>query len=264
MRAGTYTIRGGTVGRERLRVLSAVMAPTTATLLDRVGIPGSATCIDVGCGGGEVTAMLATRAIDGRVIGTDADEVKVELAGAEAAANVELIVEDVATTVERGLFVDVVYARFLLSHLGDGRRWVRALGGLLAPGGVLIIEDTHIAGAWCAPRSAAFERASTSTRAPCGPTAAIRTSARSSRRTWSRPGSSTSVSTSPSRRPWSATASGSSASRSTRCVTRPWPPGRPTMRRSTASSPSSTPSSGGPTRVVTTAQVVQTWGRRPR
>jgi SAM-dependent methyltransferase len=135
------------------------MAPNTAALLDRVGIPSNATCIDVGCGGGEVTAMFAARATHGRVIGTDADEVKVELARAELPANVELVVEDAATTVERGPFADVVYARFLLSHLGDGRRWVQALSGLLAPGGVLIIEDTHIAGAWCAPPSAEFERA---------------------------------------------------------------------------------------------------------
>jgi SAM-dependent methyltransferase len=159
MRAGTYTIRGGTVGRERLRVLSSVMAPNTAALLDRVGIACDATCIDVGCGGGDVTAMLAARATHGRVIGTDADEVKVALARAELPANVELVVEDVATTVARRPFADVVYARFLLSHLGDGQRWVEALASLLVPGGLLVLEDTHIAGAWCAPPSAAFDRA---------------------------------------------------------------------------------------------------------
>ena len=51
-----------------------------------------------------------------------------------------------------------MYSRFLLSHLGDPGRWVRALAGLLAPGGVLVLEDTHIAGAWCAPPSATFDR----------------------------------------------------------------------------------------------------------
>ncbi len=73
-------------------------------------------------------------------------------------ADVELAAEDVATTVGRGPFADVVYSRFLLSHLGDPGRWVRALAGLLAPGGVLVLEDTHIAGAWCAPPSATFDR----------------------------------------------------------------------------------------------------------
>jgi SAM-dependent methyltransferase len=159
MRAGTYTIRGGTAGRERLRILSAVMAPNTSALLDRLDIARDATCIDVGCGGGDVTAMLAARATEGRVIGTDADEVKVALARAELPANVELVVEDVATTVGRGPFADVVYARFLLSHLGDGQRWAGALASLLVPGGLLVLEDTHIAAAWCAPPSAAFDRA---------------------------------------------------------------------------------------------------------
>ena len=210
--------------------------------------PSNATCIDVGCGGGEVTAMFAARATHGRVIGTDADEVKVELARAEAAANVELVVEDAATTVERGPFADVVYARFLLSHLGDGRRWVQALSGLLAPGGVLILEDTHIAGAWCAPPSAAFERAvdiysctgagqrRRSGHRPAAPAAPRRSRARR-RRCPHRPAGCA------GRRPQADPAPDARR----RCDTRQWPPGRPTMPRSTTSSPSSTSSSGGPT-----------------
>ena len=39
MSAERYVIQGGVEGRERLRVLSRVMRPTTLALLDRVGIP---------------------------------------------------------------------------------------------------------------------------------------------------------------------------------------------------------------------------------
>ena len=240
MSTGTYTIRGGTVGRERLRVLSSVMAPNTAALLDRVGIACDATCIDVGCGGGDVTAMLAARATDGRVIGTDADEVKVGLAPADLPANVELVVEDVATTVGRRPFADVVYARFLLSHLGDGRRWVDALAGLLLPGGLLVLEDTHSPARGVRPDRRRSTAPSTSTAGRCGPTVGIPTSGHSCRRTSLQPGSSTSASTWSNRRHSPATASASNASRSTPCATRRWLRAPPMTPRSTTCCSSST------------------------
>jgi 2-polyprenyl-3-methyl-5-hydroxy-6-metoxy-1,4-benzoquinol methylase len=54
-----YIIRGGVEGRERLRVLARVMRPTTLNLFDRVGIRPGMACLDVGCGGGDVTFELA-------------------------------------------------------------------------------------------------------------------------------------------------------------------------------------------------------------
>jgi hypothetical protein len=52
---GHYVIRGGGDGRERLRLLSGVMRPYTLRLFDRLGIPEGMSCLDVGCGGGDVT-----------------------------------------------------------------------------------------------------------------------------------------------------------------------------------------------------------------
>jgi 2-polyprenyl-3-methyl-5-hydroxy-6-metoxy-1,4-benzoquinol methylase len=75
-------IRGGVQGRERLRVLARVIWPTTSTLLSRVGIAPTARCLDLGCGGGDVTRALAGIASDGFVVGADL-ETKLELARAE-------------------------------------------------------------------------------------------------------------------------------------------------------------------------------------
>jgi SAM-dependent methyltransferase len=153
-----YVIRGGEVGRDRLRVLSGVLGVSTAALLDRVGMPRDATCLDVGCGGGDVTAMLAARAPSGRVVGTDRDAVTIDLARIGSAPNVEFRVEDIADTIASGTRYDVVYARFLLSHLPDAAGWVGALAEIVAPGGALVVEDVRISGAFCSPPSAAFER----------------------------------------------------------------------------------------------------------
>src|SRR5215831_4707380 len=80
-----YVIRGGVEGRERLRVLSRVMQPTTLHLLRRAGVRPGMACMDAGCGGGDVAFDLA-RIVgpEGRVVGVDFDEVKLELARNEA------------------------------------------------------------------------------------------------------------------------------------------------------------------------------------
>src|SRR5262245_32107632 len=69
-----YAIRGGNEGKERLDVLARVLLPTTTQLLDRVGLIRGMKCLDVGCGGGHVTILMArTVGPEGCVIGTDTD-----------------------------------------------------------------------------------------------------------------------------------------------------------------------------------------------
>src|SRR5262245_60303771 len=81
----TYVIRGGVEGRERLRLLSEVMGSSTRALLAEVGIPTGSICLDVGCGGGDVTFQLArTVGPTGRVVGVDLDEIKLDIARREA------------------------------------------------------------------------------------------------------------------------------------------------------------------------------------
>jgi SAM-dependent methyltransferase len=156
--SASYAITGGEVGRDRLRLLSSVFEATTGSLLDRVGIAEEARCLDAGCGGGDVTRMLAVRALAGRVVGVDRDAVKVASAAVDAPVNVDLRVEDLAHTVQTEDRYDVVYARFVLSHLADPARWVDALAQLVDPGGALVLEDIRMDGSFCAPTLEALDR----------------------------------------------------------------------------------------------------------
>ena len=118
----SYVIRGGIQGRERLRVLSRIMHESTTRLLDRVGLESGMTCLDAGCGGGDATLELARRVgPDGKVLGIDMDATKIEIARAEAVAsgvtNVEYRVGRVDDPMDASF--DVIYARFLLTHLPD-------------------------------------------------------------------------------------------------------------------------------------------------
>jgi 2-polyprenyl-3-methyl-5-hydroxy-6-metoxy-1,4-benzoquinol methylase len=56
-----YVIRGGAAGRERLRILSRIMYASTTSLFNRFGINDGQLCLDIGCGGGDVTLELARR-----------------------------------------------------------------------------------------------------------------------------------------------------------------------------------------------------------
>lgn len=160
-RESTYIIRGGPEGRERLRLVARVMAPSTSELLDRVGVAHDADCLDVGCGGGDVTLELARRAHAGRVVGIDLDEAKLEIARAEAreagADNIDYRCQDLRNP-DLGTAFDVVHARFVLSHLVDPQAAVDGLVRVLRPGGALVVVDIEKTATLCEPPHHSFER----------------------------------------------------------------------------------------------------------
>ena len=155
-----YLIRGGLAGRERLRVLGRVFQPTTLALLERAGVGPGLHCLDVGCGGGDVTRDLA-RLVgpSGSVVGLDVDATKIELARSESpeAPNVQFRVGDLTGGLGEAAY-DVIYARFVLTHLLDPRAALGHVGQALRPGGRLIVEDIDYRGSFCEPEIEAFER----------------------------------------------------------------------------------------------------------
>jgi SAM-dependent methyltransferase len=155
-----YVIRGGVQGRERLRLLSRVLSPTTSDLFARIAIARDARCLDLGCGGGDVTVELARLAPDGYCVGVDLDEKQVEIARDEAATvdNVEFRVGDATAPPSCEERFDVVYARFLLTHLPDPAGALEHMRAWLAPGGALVVEDIDFSGHFSDPDSLAFRR----------------------------------------------------------------------------------------------------------
>jgi SAM-dependent methyltransferase len=154
-----YAIRGGVEGRERLRVLARVLQPTTTALFERLGVGDGMVCLDVGCGGGDVTRELARRVgPPGRAVGVDIDAVKLDLARQEAheqgIRNVEYRALDIRAQ-GAGSDFDLVYARFLLTHLSNPSGAVAAFFQHLRPGGLLLVEDTDFSGFFTYPESEA-------------------------------------------------------------------------------------------------------------
>ena len=157
-----YLIRGGIQGRERMRVVGRVMRPATLALLGRAGVGSGMRCLDVGCGAGEVTFDLASVVgLTGHVVGVDLDPTKIELGRGDAlqagVTNVELRVADVADGLGEEEY-DVVYSRFLLTHLRHPETAVAAMVGALRSGGRLVVEDIDYRGSFAHPPSATFDR----------------------------------------------------------------------------------------------------------
>ncbi|HKV83396.1 MAG TPA: class I SAM-dependent methyltransferase [Ktedonobacterales bacterium] len=156
-----YVIKGGRVGYERLLLLARDRWPDTRALLTRAGVGAGMRCVDLGCGGGEVTFELARLvAPDGFAVGVDMDEVKLALAREAATergvANVEFRAANVNTWDEPATY-DVVYSRFLLQHLSQPVALLRRMWAAVRPGGVIVVEDADHDGWSCHPPNVGFD-----------------------------------------------------------------------------------------------------------
>lgn len=157
----SYVLQGGDAGARRLALLGRVKWPTTRQLLRKAGLRKGAHCLDLGCGSGAVTLELArTVGVHGRVVGMDLDERFLELARKAATRrrlNVVFQYGDVVECEESGVY-DLVFARFLLTHLVNPAKALAAMVRAAKPGGSIVLEDIDFPGSFCHPPCPAFAR----------------------------------------------------------------------------------------------------------
>jgi SAM-dependent methyltransferase len=120
-------------------------------------------CLDVGCGGGDVSRELAKRVgATGQVVGIDMDTAQLEIVRAEAVAqnlhNIDYRVVDVLDPPSDLGSFDLVYTRFLLSHLTNPAEVLCWMLKCLRSGGFLAIEDCDLSAHFCYPPLPAFDR----------------------------------------------------------------------------------------------------------
>jgi ubiquinone/menaquinone biosynthesis C-methylase UbiE len=160
MNDDSYIISGGMEGKTRLNILSETLYPYTLPFLKSSGLTSGQSFLDVGCGGGNVTLAAAELvANSGRATGVDFDAQLIELAREDAvktAAHNVTFLAGSAYDIDFDNEFDVVYSRFLLSHLQSPETALDKMIRSAKQGGVILVEDTHFIGHLCYPHCPAF------------------------------------------------------------------------------------------------------------
>jgi SAM-dependent methyltransferase len=140
-----YVLGRTSAEAERLQLQAAILAPHSAHLLRLAGITPGMRVLDVGCGAGDVSMLLAELVgPDGSVIGVDADPAVLELARARTAsaglANVSYIEQNL-DGLRLDQPVDALVGRLILLYLREPAATVRALSRLVRSGGVISFQE---------------------------------------------------------------------------------------------------------------------------
>ncbi|MBY0504996.1 MAG: methyltransferase domain-containing protein [Bryobacteraceae bacterium] len=148
----SYTINEENVERQQL--LAEILNPVAIEILKKVGpLPGSR-CLDLGCGQGNTTRMLAGALTPRECIGLDYDANLIAYASAQSnppglhfqqGSAMELPFDDAS--------FDVVFTRYLLVHLPDPELAAREMKRVLKPGGRAVAYEPDFTHEFAEPES---------------------------------------------------------------------------------------------------------------
>lgn len=130
---------------ERLAARSRLRLDGFRDLLDRHGFPIQGRVLEIGCGQGLRTRLMAEWAPDAAVVGIDRDNAFVEAARQEARTaglqNLAFLHADLHALPFAERSFDFIYARLVFINLPDARPVLKMLRPLLRPGGRILVED---------------------------------------------------------------------------------------------------------------------------
>jgi ubiquinone/menaquinone biosynthesis C-methylase UbiE len=137
---------------ERLQFQAGIIAPVTRRLIRECGIRPGMRVLDIGCGAGDVSMLLAEAVGDtGSVVAFDREPQAIEMAMARVQAaghrQVEFVVAAVDAFPQRPLF-DAAIGRYVLHHLPDPVATIRRAAAAVRPGGIVAFHEPagHIGG----------------------------------------------------------------------------------------------------------------------
>ena len=139
-RRDAYQFGDSDLAAERLRILAQVFEPSTREFLARLTALAPRDVLDLGCGPGDTTRLLAEIFPTARVLGIDNSANFISLARLTPSPRLAFEVADVTQTVPGGPY-DIIYCRYLLTHLSRAQAAVELWGRHLRPGGIVAIEE---------------------------------------------------------------------------------------------------------------------------
>ena len=142
---------------ERQQLLAQLLAPSTREVLARLPRIPNARCLDLGCGQGNTTRLLAEAMGAAACVGVEYDPALVEYASTQVnPASVSFQQGDVTRLSLPDASFDVVFCRFLLIHLADPMSAVREMLRVVRPGGYVVAYEPDFVGEFSDPESSAL------------------------------------------------------------------------------------------------------------
>jgi SAM-dependent methyltransferase len=155
----TYAVDESNLRRQEC--LDDAFAPSTHAFLQGLSAPDGAAILDVGCGIGRTTRHLHEHISADRIVGLDADPDLLAVARdrTDTDGSVELTYQEgdaTALPFDDDRF-DLVYTRFLLTHLPDPAEAVQEFRRVCRPGGLVAAQEPDLASLGTWPPSPAYE-----------------------------------------------------------------------------------------------------------
>ncbi|GHO92895.1 hypothetical protein KSF_029430 [Reticulibacter mediterranei] len=138
-----YLFRDTDLAARRLKVLADVYAPTSRAFLEAVVTNTPRVAVDLGCGPGYTTRLLAEVTACKRAVGIDASEYFLSLARQDAPEHISFLSHDVTQVPFPIEPSDLIFCRFLLTHLQDPQRIIKRWATQLGPRGLLLVEEVE-------------------------------------------------------------------------------------------------------------------------
>ena len=138
-----YTFGDTDLARERLRLLAELYDPASEDLLRRWAPPGRRHALDLGAGPGHTTRLLHRVAGAARTTGVERSARYVADAAVDAPVGVDFVEHDVTHVPFPVPPADLLFCRFLLTHLAAPGAAVAGWAEAATPGAVLIVQEVE-------------------------------------------------------------------------------------------------------------------------
>ncbi len=138
-----YTFGDSDLAARRLYLLAEAYSDPSQAFLKQFAPGPVERALDLGCGPGYTTRLLHDTVAAGSTTGIDSSEHYIELARSHAPTGIEFVCHDVLDKppVPRA---DLIYVRFLLTHLADPGFALTLWADLLVPRGMLLLQEVAL------------------------------------------------------------------------------------------------------------------------
>lgn len=138
-----YAFGDTDIAARRLELLAHVFEHSTRTFLRDAPTTQLGLALDLGCGPGFTTHLIAETLGFSRVFGLETSERFIELARATASARISFELHDVCSVPFPTRLADMIFCRFLVTHLADPADALAKWATQLNHGGLLMLEEVE-------------------------------------------------------------------------------------------------------------------------